>query len=103
MQHLRFGSGATRMSEIWSHGLSSPVLVPVQPNWCLDYSDVTTEQLIGLSDEQLAGLDPLAVNLVVAKGTPRLANLEIRHYQEQMNAWALEFADRYLPFWLTVY
>lgn len=70
------------------HGLSSPVLVLAKPNWSLDYSGVTTDHLIGLTDEQLAGLDPLTVNLIVAKDIPRLADLDISHYQNQINAWA---------------
>ena len=86
-----------------NHGLSSPVLVPAQPNWDMDYAGITAEQLIGLSDEQLAEFDPLAVNLIVAKGIPRLADLDIRHYQHQVNAWAWDFAYEYLPAWTTVF
>lgn len=91
------------MSTTKNQGLSSPVLVPKEPNWFLDYSGVTTDQLIGLTDEQLVELDPLAVNLIVAKGTERLADLDICPYQEQVNTWAWDFANRYLPFWLTVF
>lgn len=86
-----------------NHGLSSPVIVPAQPNWDLDYTGITAEQLVGLTEEQLADFDPLAVNLIVAKGIPRLADLDIRHYQNQVNAWAWDFAHQYLPAWTTVF
>jgi hypothetical protein len=79
------------------------VVVPAQPNWDLDYSGITAEQLVGLSDEQLAEFDPLAVNLIVAKGVPRLADLDIRRYQIQVNAWAWDFAKQYLPAWTKVF
>jgi hypothetical protein len=78
-------------------------MVPAQPNWTFDYTGITAEQLVGLTDEQLAEFDPLAVNLIVAKGVPRIADLDIRLYQEQVNAWTWDFANRYLPAWATVY
>lgn len=76
---------------------SSPVLVPAQPEWANDYAGVTVNQLAGLSDEQLATADPLAVNLIVAREIPSLADLDLAYYQERVNAWALDFATRYLP------
>jgi hypothetical protein len=87
----------------FEHGLSSPVLTSGEPDWLIDYAGVTAEQLLALSDEQLAGLDPLAVNLIVAKGIPQLADLDISHYQSQLNAWAWEFANQYLPAWTNVF
>jgi hypothetical protein len=80
-------------------GLSSPVLAPTEPNWTWDYTGITTDQLVGLTDAQLAEFDPLAVNLIVAREIPSLANLELSRYQEQVNAWAREFAGRCLPQW----
>jgi hypothetical protein len=60
---------------------------------------VTTGQLLALTDEQLAAVDPLAVNLIVAREIPSLAGLHLAEYQEKVNAWALDFGTRYLPFW----
>lgn len=91
------------MSATSNRGVSAPVLVPKEPQWLLDYSGVTTDQLVGLTDEQLAAVDPLAMNLIVAKGTPRLADLDLFAYQHRINEWASDFANRYLPFWLDVY
>jgi hypothetical protein len=91
------------MKATLNRGLSAPVLVPEKPNWFLDYGGLTADQLVGLTDEQLSNLDPLAVNLIVAQGIPCLTNVDIRRYQEQINAWAYDFVKRYLPFWLTVY
>jgi hypothetical protein len=39
------------------------------------------------------------VNLIVAKGISRHAELDIRPYQEQVNAWAYDFQSRWLPYW----
>jgi hypothetical protein len=73
------------------------VLVPAQPNWTWDYTGITTDQLVGLTDEQLSEFDPLAVNLIVAKGIPRLAELDIRQYQHQVNQWTANFVTNALP------
>ena len=86
-----------------NHGLSSPVTVPAQPNWTLDCSGITTDQLIGLPDEQLAEFDPLAVNLIVAREIPSLSKLDISRYQMQVNSWAQDFRSRCLPYWETFF
>jgi hypothetical protein len=74
-----------------------PVLVPESPVWNADYTGVTTDQLVALTDEQLAEVDPLVVNLIVAKDIPSLSNLDLWRYQQQVNEWAYEFATQYLP------
>lgn len=87
------------MSPTALHGQSSPVLVPAQPDWYGDFTGVTTEQLLGLTDEQLATVDPLAVNLIVAREVPSLAGLDIAQYQDKVNQWTTEFATNCLPNW----
>lgn len=52
--------------------------------------------LLALSDEALASVDPLEMNLLVAKGIPGLSNLEIPEYQHRADTWAIEVA-RQLP------
>lgn len=64
---------------------------------------MTAEQLVSLSDERLAEVDPLIVNLLIAKGIPSLEDLNLHRYQKQVNSWAYDFATRYLPYWETVY
>jgi hypothetical protein len=44
--------------------------------------------LLAMNDEQLAGVDPLEMNLLVAKGIPALAHLDIGHYQALADLWA---------------
>ncbi len=61
--------------------------------------------LLTCSDEQLRRVDPLAMNLLVAKSIPSLVNLDIPQYQKQANQWAEEVRQR-LPaaeqvFWQT--
>ena len=51
----------------------------------------------------MATVDPLVVNLLVVKGIPSLADLDLTHYQQQVNLWTHDFATRYLPHWETVY
>ncbi len=53
----------------------------------------TVDQFLGFSDEEL-GVDPVVVNLVVAKGIPALADLDIDHYVRLADQWA---AHRRMP------
>lgn len=42
-----------------------------------DYSSYSVRTFLGMDDEQLAQVDPLAMNLVVAREIPQLASLEM--------------------------
>lgn len=46
-------------------------------------------QLLACSDAELARVDPLVMNLLVAKSIPSLAGLDIAHYQKLADLWAL--------------
>jgi hypothetical protein len=50
-------------------------------------------QLVDLSDEQLRRLDPIEVNLLVAKGVYGLGDLDIPHYQREADRWAAEVRE----------
>ncbi len=50
----------------------------------------TVDQLMGLSDEELGRVDPVVVNLAVARGIPKFANLDVEHYVHAIDAWARE-------------
>jgi Transglutaminase-like superfamily len=49
----------------------------------------SSRQLLALTDEEFAGVDPLVMNLLVAKDIPSLADLDIPKYQRMANEWAL--------------
>jgi hypothetical protein len=51
------------------------------------------EAVLKLSDEGLARVDPLEMNLMVARGIPSLSNLDIPEYQAQADACAAEVGD----------
>jgi len=53
-------------------------------------------QLLACSDAELARVDPLVLNLLVAKSVPILADIDIQHYQRQADLWA-EDVRRRLP------
>ena len=53
-------------------------------------------QFLALSDPELAKVDPLVMNLLVAKSVPSLADLDIPRYQRQADQWA-EDVRRRLP------
>src|SRR5207248_1662207 len=62
-------------------------------------------QLLALSNEQLGRVDPLLMNLLVAKSIPALTDLDIPRYQHQRDLWFEEVQQR-LPaaeevFWQT--
>ncbi|MDA0284251.1 MAG: hypothetical protein O3B86_12950 [Planctomycetota bacterium] len=64
-----------------------------------DYSGVTLGDLLAMRPEELAGVDPLASNLLVAREIPSLASLEIAPYQRILNEWADAFRTWCLPQW----
>ena len=80
-------------------GLRCPVLVSDRIDWDRDYSSLTLGQLLAMQPNELAAVDPLAMNLIVAKGIPALAHIEIRCYQDIVNGWVTDFAHRCLPRW----
>ena len=45
-------------------------------------------QLLACSDAELARVDPLVMNLLVAKSIPSLADLDISRYQKLADHWA---------------
>jgi hypothetical protein len=62
-------------------------------------------QLLACSDAELARVDPLVMNLLVAKSILSLADLDIAHYQRLADQWAVDVRRR-LPraekvFWRT--
>ncbi len=81
------------------HGKSSPVLIAESVDWNRSYDDISLADLIGMTDAQLAAVDPLAMNLLVAQGIPSLACLGIGYYQRILNDWVHDFTDRCLPRW----
>lgn len=80
-------------------GLSCPVLVPEEIDWARDFSATTLGQLAALRSEELAAIDPVGMNLVVAKGIPALSHLDIGYYQDVVNRWVADFAQRCLLSW----
>lgn len=80
-------------------GFRCPVIVPDQIDWGRGYSSLTLGQLLAMEPSELAAVDPLVMNLIVAKGIPALAHIEIRCYQDIVNGWATDFARRCLPCW----
>jgi hypothetical protein len=48
------------------------------------------ERFLGLSDEELSAIDPVVMNLAVAKGIPALADLDIGRYVGLVDQWAAE-------------
>ncbi len=53
-------------------------------------------QLLACIDAELAQVDPLVMNLLVAKSIPSLTDIDIPHYQRQADQWA-EDVRRRLP------
>lgn len=53
-------------------------------------------RLLACSDEELAHVDPLKMNLLVAKSVPCLAGLDIDLYREQADRWAAD-VQQWLP------
>jgi hypothetical protein len=54
----------------------------------------TVEQFLTMSSAEFGRTDPLVMNLVVAKGIPSLANLDIGHYAALADKWANDIRHR---------
>jgi hypothetical protein len=59
-------------------------------------SDVTFEFLSRLPSGELTRVDPLVLNLAVARGAPTLSSLAIQDYSAKADRWTAEF-EHYLP------
>src|SRR5436189_6411508 len=82
-----------------TRGLSCPVLVPPRIDWGKDYSTTSLGDLLALPESALAAVDPLAINLIVAKGISSLSSIDIPHYQQIVDGWVLDMNRRCLPVW----
>jgi hypothetical protein len=51
-------------------------------------------QLLACSDDEFARVDPLVMNLLVAKSIPSLADLDLPRYQRQADQWAEDVRQR---------
>jgi hypothetical protein len=50
--------------------------------------------MLGMSDADLASIDPLVMNLTVAQGIPALANLNIAAYVSLINRWSASLSRK---------
>jgi hypothetical protein len=82
-----------------TRGTSSPVIVSHSVDWNRSYRNTTLSDLLAMTNEQLAAVDPLAMNLLVAKGIPSLEDLDFGDYQSTLNKWVRDFTGRCLPEW----
>jgi len=48
----------------------------------------TVDELMALTDEELGKVDPLIVNLAVARGIPEFADLDVDRYSRTLDEWA---------------
>jgi hypothetical protein len=51
-------------------------------------------RLLALTDAELARVDPVEMNILVAKGIPGLADLDVRRYQRMADDWAGDIRRR---------
>ena len=85
--------------ELW-HGSDTTDAAPFEEPVVNDY-----RQLLACSDAELARVDPLVMNLLVARSIPSMADLDIARYERLADWWA-EDVRRRLPgaervFWQT--
>jgi hypothetical protein len=60
----------------------------------IDLRPVHWTSLLSLNDEELARVDPLVMNLLVAKGIPKLEELCIGDYVATVDAWVADLAKQ---------
>ena len=61
---------------------------------CQEERSLTVGQLLALSDEELVAVDPVMLNLLVAKGIPALCGLGIGRYVRIADEWAGDLGAR---------
>lgn len=63
--------------------------IPTRVSLCVRHGCPVTDyrELLALDNSALARVDPLLMNLLVAKGIPALAHLDIQAYQRRANYW----------------
>src|SRR5690349_18833141 len=54
----------------------------------------TERQLLGMTDEELAGIDCALMNLIVAKGLPALSHIDIARYLNVVDGWGRDLLQR---------
>lgn len=52
------------------------------------YSKLSARDLVAMSDAELEAMDPLVMNMVVAKGVPELAGIDFAKYARVVDGWA---------------
>jgi hypothetical protein len=65
-----------------------PALRPARASW------PTVEKFLAVPDAELRSVDPVVMNLVVAKGIPALADLDIERYVRLADEWAKDLLAR---------
>ena len=87
------------MSVAAAEGLSCPVIVSPGIDRGRDDSQTSVIDLIRLSPIELAAVDPIAMNLIVAKGLPQFTDIDIAAFQDQVWQWAGDLQRRCRPAW----
>ena len=52
------------------------------------YTQLSARDLVAMSDAELEAMDPLVMNMVVAKGVPELAGIDFASYAKVVDGWA---------------
>jgi hypothetical protein len=78
-------------------GKTSRVVVAEQINLDRDYSHCSVPWLLSLTESELSEIDPLAINLAVARAIPGLEAICVEPYQRMVNIWVHDFATKFLP------
>lgn len=57
------------------------------------YKAMTVSDLMALSDDELEAIDPLVINMIVAKELPELVDIDFEKYVRIVDAWARRIGD----------
>lgn len=55
--------------------------------------DPTIDELVAMTNDELASIDPVIISLVVAKGIPSFADLRTQDYVQAVDAWAAQIRN----------
>lgn len=57
------------------------------------FAQLSARDLVAMSDAELEAMDPLVMNMVVAKGVPELAGIDFAKYAKVVDGWAERIAQ----------
>jgi len=85
-------NGAPRRTSGPTPAKAAPVRAAGEADYAR-FAQLSARDLVAMSDAELEAMDPLVMNMVVAKGLPELADIDFAKYAGIVDGWAERIAE----------